>query len=95
MLGSPDEKWQMKKKWFQELSRSDAGQPFHLDVVAGVVAPELDELLDGEDTGQAPNAPVVLGAPTLGVGVDSRLPAPNSIKNLHNRFLNTVFAERE
>ena len=46
---------------FWELLHSDVGQPVDLDVVAGVVAPELDELLDGEDTGQAPNAPAVLG----------------------------------
>jgi len=33
-----------KKMW--ELPRLDTGQPVDLDIAAGVVAPELDELLD-------------------------------------------------
>ena len=42
-----------------------AGQPINADRAACGVAPELDELLDGEDTSQVFNAAAILGMATF------------------------------
>ena len=42
-----------------------AGQPINGDGTAGGVAPELDELLDGEDTSEVLNASAILGMASL------------------------------
>ena len=46
---------------------SNAGQPVNADGAAGGVAPELDELLDGEYARQVLHRSAVLGMPALEV----------------------------
>ena len=43
------------------MCRLHAGQPINGDGTAGGVAPELDELLDGEDTSEVLDASAILG----------------------------------
>jgi hypothetical protein len=47
----------------RSISDLNAGEPFDLDSAAGVVAPELDELLDGEDARQVLYVPSPLIVP--------------------------------
>ena len=46
--------------FFGGLCRLHAGQPINGDGTAGGVAPELDELLDGEDTSEVLDASAIL-----------------------------------
>ena len=50
-----------------------SGQPVHTDRATGGVAPELDELLDGEDSGEVFDAPAILGMTSLELRVGHRV----------------------
>src|SRR5512140_3432131 len=51
-----------------------AGQPVNSDVAACGVAPELDELLDGEDASQVLDRSAVLSVATLELVISSWIP---------------------
>ena len=55
-----------------------AGQPVNADCAACGVAPELDELLDGEDASQVFNAAAILGMATLELVVSAGIPGDPS-----------------
>ena len=59
-----------------------AGQPVNADCAACGVAPELDELLDGEDTSQVLDRSAVLGMATLELVVSHGIPGdPSDVGN--------------
>jgi len=77
-----------------------AGQPVNADGSAGRVTPELDELLDGEDTSQVLDRSAVLGMATLELGVSHGIPGdPSDMGNadyvaVQVSFKNTGAASR-
>ena len=80
--------------------RLHAGQPVNADCAACGVAPELDELLDGEDTSQVLDRSAVLSMATLELGVSAGIPGdPSDMGNtdyvaVQVSFKNTGAASR-
>ena len=60
-FGRPAAQARLKAPTDLMLNASDAGKPIHADCTAGGVAPELNELLNGEDAGQVFHTSAILG----------------------------------